>query len=82
MNYQESQIANFESCNAGVPRHLALSALVAAFTEGWDADALSELTTKEEVRACPDWALLTESVAWPYSDEDEVIAAILDQWIL
>jgi hypothetical protein len=77
MTYQESQIANFESCNVGVPTHLAISALVEVFTEGWDPSDLAALKTSEDVTSCEDWAQVQKSVAWDYAEKAAVVAAIL-----
>jgi hypothetical protein len=35
-----SQIRNFRSCNAGVPRDLEIEAVIEEITEGWDLAAV------------------------------------------
>ncbi len=77
MRYTEQQIENFESNNVGVPKRLAIYALVEVFVEGWDDSELAQLDTADDVTGCGDWFFVTQSVAWKHADEDDVIAAIL-----
>lgn len=76
MNYSESQIANFEASNAGIPQSLAVDALVERFFEGWDGSDIAALAPDYDPTDSEDWKDLVDSPAWDYADTQAIIAGI------
>jgi hypothetical protein len=77
MNYLESQIVNFQNCNAEVPEHLATQALVDLFMSGIEIDQIPEDYDPKETE---DWEYIKESPAWNYAaSDDELAEAILSR---
>jgi hypothetical protein len=79
MNHAESQIENFESCNAGIPESLAVSALVERFFEGWDGTDIADLPNDYDPTASEDWNDLADSPAWKHASEDAIVTGIRER---
>ena len=78
MNYHESLIQNFESCNAGIPEHLAISALVERYFDGWDGSDIADLPECFDFEATRNWQDLKRSNAWDYTTPEAIRAALIE----
>jgi hypothetical protein len=88
MNYEISQILNFEQCNAGTPLYLVQSAAVAVIRENWGQDvSLAEAITvgnDMQFDLAAETAVVNEALedagCETRADESDVKAG-LDRWI-
>lgn len=85
MNYEISQIKNFESCNAGITSYIIGEAAVSIITENWQnnidlAEAITSGTIDIEAETASVNEALEEAGCETRADESDVKAG-LDRWI-